>query len=212
MKAIKESKIQIILAAQRLIVQKGFNAITLQNILDEAKITKGKFFHYFSSKDVLYAEVLKYAFNNRERLRYDELLLKCPRISAYDKLIWLLDKTIEWYREGLPEIIRLCVFSTVFFSSESKEIKEARSIISQNTKIFESLIAAAQKDCDLPKALSAKICSLLFISVGVGGNTVGFLSDNKNLSAKNIEQLQIMLKTLNQLTKKNKIKLLKGGK
>ena len=200
----KDPKIQIIVAAQNLIAQRGFNAVTLQNILDEAKITKGKFFHYFSSKDELFTEVLKTAFNKRDRLHYDQLILQCPEDSAFKKLIWLLDKTIDWYREGLPEVIRLCVFATVFFSPESQEIKEAQRVISQNTQIFETLILEAQKDKDLPNDICAKICSMIFPSVGVGGNTIGYLTSDKNLSAKNIEQLKIMLSKLNELTKKQR--------
>ena len=38
---------EILDAAQRLIYIKGYESMTIQDILDEAKISKGGFFHHF---------------------------------------------------------------------------------------------------------------------------------------------------------------------
>lgn len=43
-------KQQIINAAHRLFIQKGYNASSIQDILDEAGISKGTFYNYFTSK------------------------------------------------------------------------------------------------------------------------------------------------------------------
>ncbi|WP_434402038.1 TetR/AcrR family transcriptional regulator [Planococcus sp. 11815] len=43
-------KQQIVHAAHRLFIQKGYNASSIQDILDEAGISKGTFYNYFTSK------------------------------------------------------------------------------------------------------------------------------------------------------------------
>lgn len=47
------TKDRLLDAAKRLMVTKGFAATTVDEICDEAKLTKGSFFHYFESKDQL---------------------------------------------------------------------------------------------------------------------------------------------------------------
>lgn len=43
-------KQQIINAAHHLFIKKGYNASSIQDILDEAGISKGTFYNYFTSK------------------------------------------------------------------------------------------------------------------------------------------------------------------
>jgi AcrR family transcriptional regulator len=44
---------EIIDAAQRFIYTKGYEQMTIQDILDELQISKGAFYHYFDSKGAL---------------------------------------------------------------------------------------------------------------------------------------------------------------
>lgn len=49
----------IIETAFILYLKKGFNGVSMNELLEEAGITKGGFYYYFESKDVLLAEVIK---------------------------------------------------------------------------------------------------------------------------------------------------------
>ena len=53
------TKDKLLDAAQRLVLSKGFEGTTVDDICKEAKLTKGSFFHYFKSKDTLGLELLK---------------------------------------------------------------------------------------------------------------------------------------------------------
>src|SRR5690242_19757778 len=46
-------------AAQKLMIQKGFAATSLEDICKVAGLTKGSFFHYFKSKEALGKAVLE---------------------------------------------------------------------------------------------------------------------------------------------------------
>ena len=53
------TKERLLDAAEELMMAKGFAATTVEEICDEAKLTKGCFFHYFESKEQLGKEVLE---------------------------------------------------------------------------------------------------------------------------------------------------------
>ena len=60
---MNDRKQQVLLTAQQLFVEKGFSATSVQDILDEAKISKGTFYNYFSSKNECLIAILD---NGRE--------------------------------------------------------------------------------------------------------------------------------------------------
>ena len=53
------TKERLLNAAQALMVTQGFAATTVEEICEQAKLTKGSFFHYFESKDELGTVLLK---------------------------------------------------------------------------------------------------------------------------------------------------------
>ncbi|MBK9715718.1 MAG: TetR/AcrR family transcriptional regulator [Kouleothrix sp.] len=75
---------EILDAAQRLVYTKGYERMTLQDILAAAQISSGAFYHYFDSKPA----VLE-AFIERMRREVEQPLLpiiRDPGLSAIDKL------------------------------------------------------------------------------------------------------------------------------
>ena len=58
---MNERKRQVMLAAQRLIIEKGFASTSVQDILEEAKISKGTFYNYFTSKNECLIAILDHA-------------------------------------------------------------------------------------------------------------------------------------------------------
>lgn len=67
-------KRQVILASLKLFVKKGFNNTSIQDILDEAHISKGTFYNYFSSKKDCLISILDIV-NSDATLRKGELLI-----------------------------------------------------------------------------------------------------------------------------------------
>ncbi|TQR16208.1 TetR/AcrR family transcriptional regulator [Psychrobacillus vulpis] len=52
-------KKNVLLAAQRLFIEKGFSSTSVQDIIEEAKISKGTFYNYFSSKNECIVAILE---------------------------------------------------------------------------------------------------------------------------------------------------------
>ncbi|MGH2670894.1 MAG: TetR/AcrR family transcriptional regulator, partial [bacterium] len=57
--ATPPSKARLLDAAERLMLAKGFEATTVDEICGAAKLTKGGFFHYFHSKEDLGRQLLE---------------------------------------------------------------------------------------------------------------------------------------------------------
>ncbi len=67
-------KRQVLLTAQRLFVDKGFTATSVQDILDESQISKGTFYNYFTSKNECLIAILEYA-HDEASIKRRELLI-----------------------------------------------------------------------------------------------------------------------------------------
>jgi len=60
------TRTKIIRSAQRLFNQHGFQGVSIDQIMAEAKLTRGGFYRHFSSKSDLYAEAMDCFFTNPE--------------------------------------------------------------------------------------------------------------------------------------------------
>jgi AcrR family transcriptional regulator len=90
---------RIIGAAWKLFREKGFAETTINDIINEAGISKGTFYYYFRSKDDLLDTLSEILDHEYERLNGIE-----PQdMSCFDKLMWLnyevhslLEKNIDY--------------------------------------------------------------------------------------------------------------------
>lgn len=62
----RETKTRIIKSARRLFNRFGFEAVSIEQIMENAGLTHGGFYRHFASKGDLYAEVLDCFFTNPE--------------------------------------------------------------------------------------------------------------------------------------------------
>ena len=75
---------EILDVAQRLIYTKGYEQMTIQDILDDLQISKGAFYHYFASKQALLEAIIE-----RMQQEVEQILLPIvhdPQLPALEKL------------------------------------------------------------------------------------------------------------------------------
>ncbi|CAG9620242.1 TetR/AcrR family transcriptional regulator [Sutcliffiella rhizosphaerae] len=75
---MKNRKQHVLACAHKLFIDKGFQATSIQDILDESKIAKGTLYNYFSSKNELLIELFKMLYIKMEKERDDLLLGEDP--------------------------------------------------------------------------------------------------------------------------------------
>lgn len=105
-------------AAQTLILYHGFGGTTVDSIIDLAGVSKGAFFHYFSSKAELGEKLVqRYADEDAEHL--EQTIVKAEGLSD-DPLQQLLIfvKLFEQEIESLEEPFPGCLFASYLQQSE----------------------------------------------------------------------------------------------
>jgi AcrR family transcriptional regulator len=85
---------QILDVAQRLVYTRGFDQMSIQDILDELKISKGAFYHYFDSKPALLDALILRVQVESEHLLYP--ILEDHSRSAVARLQCFFDTVGHW--------------------------------------------------------------------------------------------------------------------
>jgi len=111
--AIKRN--EILDVALRLVYSKGYDKMTIQDILDQLQISKGAFYHYFDSKaDVLEALVERMAAEQVES--HIISIVQNPHLTALEKLQRYFDTAVQWKTSQKEFIMEL---TRVWYSDEN---------------------------------------------------------------------------------------------
>lgn len=106
---------EILDVALQLVYSKGYEKMTIQDILDQLKISKGAFYHYFDSKvDVLEAVIERMANEEVEPVFLS--IVQDPHLSALDKLHHYFDMSTRWKTSQKAFVIELV---KVWYSDEN---------------------------------------------------------------------------------------------
>jgi len=85
---------QILDVTLRLIYTKGYEQMAIQDILDELRISKGAFYHYFDSKPALLEALIERIA--QEALQLLNPIVRDPHLPALEKLQRFFDTAVRW--------------------------------------------------------------------------------------------------------------------
>ncbi|MEK3977630.1 TetR/AcrR family transcriptional regulator [Psychrobacillus sp. FSL K6-2836] len=119
---MKNRKHQVLLIAQKLFIEKGYIATSVQDIINESKISKGTFYNYFSSKDECIIAIIE-AAKEETALKRRELLIQ-QDVADKNILIQQLIARMKVYKER--NLIPL--FVAIFYSQDSG----LRNVVKEN--------------------------------------------------------------------------------
>jgi AcrR family transcriptional regulator len=111
---------EILDTARRLVTSKGFDLMTIQDILDDLQISKGAFYHYFGSKGAVMEALI-------ERMVVEEVMpmlapiVEDPGLSALEKLTRYFDSAVRWKTTKKSLILSLI---RVWFADENVLVRQ----------------------------------------------------------------------------------------
>jgi AcrR family transcriptional regulator len=111
---------EILDSARRLVYSKGFDLMTIQDILDDLGISKGAFYHYFQSKGAVMEAFI-------ERMVVEEVLpmlapiVEDPGLSALEKLNRYIDSAVRWKTTKKSLMLSLM---RVWFADENALVRQ----------------------------------------------------------------------------------------
>lgn len=103
--AVAKKRREILDAAERLVFAKGYEQMSIQDILDEVKMSSGAFHHYFASRSALLS-----AFIERIKLETEKPLLPIihdPKLSPIEKLQGFFDTLSRLRSASKTEVVKL---------------------------------------------------------------------------------------------------------
>ncbi|HEV2656342.1 MAG TPA: helix-turn-helix domain-containing protein, partial [Ktedonobacteraceae bacterium] len=92
--AYAERRKAILDVARQLVITRGYEQMTIQDMLDALKISKGAFYHYFDSKQMLLEALIEDMQD--EALQILVPILHDPHLKALAKLQRFFDSASRW--------------------------------------------------------------------------------------------------------------------
>jgi len=160
-----ESKKQIVHTALRLFLHNSYKEVSLRDIVKEVGLTKGAFYHYYTSKEELFEEVVKYFYNNVIITDYRDF----PKTSLkdfYEHYLLALQQP-NHYDEGEGDTNFF-----VFISEASKRIPDFLGIhMAQRKKelwAWTEIIETAKSSKEIKTSIPAKELAAMFLNLSDG--------------------------------------------
>lgn len=121
MRKFSDTKTRLVTAAWKCFYEQGYENTTIDDILEEAHVSRGSFYHYFEGKDSLPAS-LSYLFDEK----YEELSESMdPKMNAVEKLIYL-NQELFMMIENTVAVDLLCrLFSSQLVSSVERSLLDS---------------------------------------------------------------------------------------
>ncbi len=128
----------IIETAERLFMERGYENATIQDVIDELKLSKGGFYHHFASKEQLLEEICE-AKSTRSYEAAQTAVRECPG-NAVDKLNALFDKNGIWQENDVDFLLLLI---QVAYSDSNLMLREKlkKASIKKTLPLFNEIVA-----------------------------------------------------------------------
>ena len=174
---------EILDVARQLVYTLGYEQMSIQDILDALKISKGAFYHYFDSKQALLEALAERMYD--EAVQLVNPILEQPDLSALEKLARYFNTAVTWKTAQKAYLISLlrvwhaddnAIMRHKIFSKSIKNLAPLfATIIRQG--ILEGSLATPYPDqaseliFHLMQALSDKFAEVLLVNAHVTNET-----------------------------------------
>jgi AcrR family transcriptional regulator len=154
---------EILDVAQRLVATKGYEQMTIADILDELGISKGAFYHYFDSKASLLEALIE-----RMRAEAEKILMPIfhdPELSALEKIQRWFETTARWKTTHKAYLLSLL---SVWFHDDNAVVVQklhsdtARWIVPHLTDVVRQGIQEGVFRTSYPDHVGRVVTSLLY--------------------------------------------------
>ena len=165
----EHTKERILAAAQTQVLEKGFTATSIDDILKATGMTKGAFFHHFRSKSDLARQLVeRFADNDFQMFEEWDRRAEALAEDPYQAMVLFL-KLFEDWLDNLPEPFAGCMFAVYVYESRQFD-DEVNDFIKQSfsrwqnyyERKFEAVLAARRPKSDITAhELAESIVSIL---------------------------------------------------
>jgi AcrR family transcriptional regulator len=174
---------EILEVAQRLVFTKGYDQMSIQDILNELQISKGAFYHYFSSKAAV-LEALIERIAEAEMLPLIQAIVNDPHLSAIEKLQKYFDSSARWKAAHKPLVLGAL---RIWYSDENALFRQKMfaELTARVTPLMTPVIQQGVREGAFTTTYPDQAFqAIVYIVQGMSDTIVGlFLADEADLDA-----------------------------
>ncbi len=190
---MNDSKEHILITSLNLFLQKSFKEVTMKEIVDKTGLSKGAFYHYFSSKEQVFAEVINHFYSDFIITNFDNF----SHNSLGDLYIDYLNEkkkrhTSSKIKDADENVVftsnhYFLMFDAMKMLPDFKELRVQQQ--KKEMKAWVKIIETAKNSGEIKSKMSSEQIANLFIysAKGLGLNCI--MEDKYNDSRKRIKEL-----------------------
>jgi TetR/AcrR family transcriptional repressor of nem operon len=160
---VAKNRLNILEAASRLFSKRGFDAVTIVDVMKDAGLTHGGFYGYFDSKDELITEAIAVSLKRQEEAKADTFAKYC---AAY------LSEYHRQHREGG------CTFAAL----ASEAVRQAPAVRHEMTESLKRMINELAELVPGDDVDARRRTAVFGFSAMMGGLILSRVTDDKTLS------------------------------
>ena len=128
---------EILYSAQKLIFSKGYEQMTIQDILNDLNIAKGTVYHYFDSKQALLEAIIERIQQETEKPFLP--ILRDPQLTAVEKLQSFFDILDTLRSANAADVARL---ARIWYTDENAVVREKvnAAVIKQRAPLLNEIV------------------------------------------------------------------------
>ncbi|MFX1496995.1 MAG: TetR/AcrR family transcriptional regulator [Promethearchaeota archaeon] len=177
---------QIVKAAEKLFLTKGYNDTKIEEVAYEASLSKGTVYNYFDSKEQLYLAIASITY--QKLLEYTQksiegLKVGINKLNAFGKAFYTFSREYPNYAKVVHNYDSKTNLSKAIIEKKdslinSREFKELNEIVNQYRLLFIQIITKGIKSNSIRKDLNPNLLALT-LSMITGG-LIDELTKNRN--------------------------------
>ena len=155
------TKQKIVRSARRLFNRRGFDSVSIDDIMADAGLTRGSFYSYFESKGDLYAEAVTQILNEKQLLSSDGVSINPRAVDSAAQFV--RDYLSREHFEDIDGTCPLIAFPTDFLREEHRVRQAFETALRVMIDVFEQalqLMLRATPGCLLMKPAHSSVSAM----------------------------------------------------
>jgi TetR/AcrR family transcriptional regulator, transcriptional repressor for nem operon len=152
---------EILDVARRLVYTKGYEQMSIQDILDAMKISKGAFYHYFESKQVLLDGLIDRMLDESDQILRP--IVDSKELSAIEKMQRYFDSSGRWkvaQKTFMIELLRIWRTDANALMRQKQEVAAIKHITPMLAEIIRQGIAEGTFSTKYPDQFGSMLLGL----------------------------------------------------
>lgn len=177
---------EILDAAQRLVYTKGYEKMSIQDILSELQISKGAFYHYFGSKQSLIEALILRLGKQMEDLLIP--IVNDAALPALTKLQRIFDVAARWKTERKDYLLKLV---KVWYGDENTYLRQKvqAALIPQISYLLSKVINQGNQEGVFNTSYPDQVSEIIFSLLQSFGDNLIKLIIQPKLDPKTLDHL-----------------------